>query len=376
MTWNSSGASSMSSYLTTALGGPPALLPALLGLRLVTETRFGKLEPYSLHDRLATRASNTRQLEFAPAVPSAAAALDAATVSISSGSRFSKAAAAAGAEACDSVSSLVIPHLLLPPKAGACGLSDALIRLQELCCAGVAGKLAGDRSGLLMHTPATLAKLVIGLAGRVELQLGEQEAAAAAAAGVEGRDRSSSGGVMQLLQQLPHHWQLQPPFQLAWQAAWQWLLQAMPAAGKSSAADPQQGSGSSSSSSAGQTSEQQLKGCATPPLVYSGTMQPTGIQLTATPMLRLVLLTKSALAKLQHAGSSSSRLYEAQQLQQALPGTVVAAVAAAVGAFFAVDDALSSGKELGPGVAVIDSVAVAVDAKLPDARPVQVRQHM
>lgn len=159
MTWSSSGASNMAEYLSFALGGPPALLPTLLGLRLVSDLRFGRPEPYSLHDRVATRSSNTRHLEFAPAVASAVAALDAQGAASSSSSSSNQrvnlhpgvaAAAAAAATSTPATSGLslplVVPDLVLPPQPAACGLSDALLSLGKLCCATCGGQFERDRS--------------------------------------------------------------------------------------------------------------------------------------------------------------------------------------------------------------------------------------
>jgi hypothetical protein len=332
--------------------------------------RFGKLEPYSLNDRAATRSSNTRQLEFAPAGASATAALlAAAAAGSSSNSRQGKAAAAtssnfaaaaAGVDLC-SAECIAQPTLLLPlQQQGKCALSDALSSLQDLCCATLAaGKFAHDRSGLLMHTPATFAGLVMGLASRVKLQLADNAATATASAAT-----SSCSDEMQLTRQLPEQWQLPPPFQVAWRAAWQWLLHAVPAAATDT---------SSSSSAAGHRAaqQQQQQQEATQPLMYSGSMRPSGFDDTPTPVLRLILLTTDALARLQQDN------HKLQMLQQLMTNTAAAAAATAIRVFSKVDDALRGvmkvGVEFWSGIAVIDSVAVTLDAQEPDVRPMQVR---
>jgi hypothetical protein len=253
--------------------------------------------------------------------------------------------------------------VLLPLKAqGKGALSDALRNLQDLCCASVAGKFEGDRSGLLMHTPATLARLVMGLASRVQLRLGDNTAAAAAA-GCVGTS-SSSSSVMQLLQQLPEHWPLQPPFQVAWRAAWQWLLHA-------TSETPTESSSSSSSSTADHTASQQQQQQATQVVGYSGSMRPSGFDTTPTPVLRLILLSRDALARLTEGDG------KVQLLNQLMGNTAAAAAATAIRVFSIVDDALKGQKsdvDLESGIAVVDSVAVALEAQEPDTRPMQVRK--
>jgi hypothetical protein len=234
-----------------------------------------------------------------------------------------------------------------------------------------------------MHTPATLAKLVMGLATRVQLQLGDtptaQGAAAAAAAGKGGvsesstNSSSSSDRSTELLQQLPQHWQLQPHFQLAWRASWQWMLH-MPAA---AAAAADNGTGNllhSSSSSVQEGSAQQVQrsGSAATPFAYTGSMEPIGELDNPTPLLRVVLLTDAAVARLLRDKSISRTVHH---LQRALRKPAMAA-AGKVGAYTVVHDALIAGKDVGPGVAVIDSVTVVADAQAPDTRPMQVSKHL
>jgi hypothetical protein len=261
---------------------------------------------------------------------------------------------------CSENECLTQPTLLLPlqPK-GACVLSDALRSLQELCCASVAGKYEGDRSGLLMHTPATLARLVMGLASRVKLQLGDKATAAAAAANaVSG---SSSSSESSLLRQLPEQWQLQHPFQVAWRAAWQGLLHASPAAATNI----------SSSGAGHRAAQQQQQEAAKQPLVYSSSMRPSGFDETPTPVLRIILMTTEVLARLQQGDR------KLQMVQQAMSIPAAAAAMTAIRVFSKVDDALkgvkSVSREFWSGIAVVDSVAVTVDAQEPDRRPMQVR---
>lgn len=85
MIWQNSGQTTMPAYLAKSFGGSSSLLPTLTGLRLCTDTRFGRPEPYSQNDRVATRASNTRHLQFAPAGACAHATLSCSYVTAAAG---------------------------------------------------------------------------------------------------------------------------------------------------------------------------------------------------------------------------------------------------------------------------------------------------
>jgi hypothetical protein len=163
----------MPAYLSKSFGGSTSLVPTLAGLRLVTDTRFGKPEPYSQHAVLATRASNTRHLQFAPAIPCAHAAI---TCCASSADVANSCAGGSWQQQQQEVP-LAAPLVSLPLKGSSSGSGDlaaALLRLQQLCCLEVSEAMAtANHSDMVLQTSATLARLVAAavLSGRLQLQL-------------------------------------------------------------------------------------------------------------------------------------------------------------------------------------------------------------
>jgi hypothetical protein len=245
------------------------MLPTLAGLRLCTDTRFGKPEPYSQYDRVATRASNTRHLQFAPAAACAHSALAWCSSPVAAPGRGA-VNSCQGAEGLP----LAAPVVSIPPNASgnSTSLEAALSRLQDLCCHGcceprvVSGAICSD---LVLETTASLARLVATavLAGRLQLHLNAISTATTTTIG------SSSSSTWAQLARVPEVWVLPARHKLAWRSAWHWLLQAAPGASATAA-----GSNHDDMNSPRQHCWQQQQQLPARPLVFTGFLQPTSLR--------------------------------------------------------------------------------------------------
>jgi len=304
MIWTNGGDTNLPSYLARSFGGSSSLLPTLAGLWLCSDTSFGRPEPFSRHDMLASRSSNTRHLQFAPAAASAQAAIARACLAGRAGSSELLAA----------------PVVAIPPVASSGGqkepgLADALLRLQDLCCLKNVALTQAMGCDLILQTSASLARLVAGacVSGRLKLQLTNTSSSSGSSS-----SSSTSSCVWQQLGQLVTAWPLAPRYKLAWKAAWHWLLQAAQddAAAATATRNGQANSmdsedpaaaAAAAAAAAGPASNAQQQQLPPPPrpLVFTGMLQPSSGSIAArmspTPELAVLLITEAAAAELMSA---------------------------------------------------------------------------
>ncbi len=343
----------MQEYLSQALGGPPTLLPTLLGLRLVTDLRWGRPTPLSVMQRLMVQAEDDRVLEFAPAI---------CTTGDSSSSSNSS-----------SSSCFARPTVQLPTagrssgsgdQGALSGISKALLQLQTLCCRQrVTDKQKLDRSGLLLCTPTTLGLALASVHRHAAWQLPGGTAGAAGASRSAATDSDDMNGSLAVLRQVCEAWPVPPPFRLTWRATCSWMLSGLRCGNQ--ARTGRHAGDSMSSSTEGR--ESSSAAYVEPPVLWTGKLQLIGTE-CPTPTLRLLLVEQSAMQRAASSGSGKGA--------SALPSFGVPlfdAIAAAVqkdcGAVLHIMQRLESGSGGLEGVHVVDHLHV----RLPKDGPLQVR---
>lgn len=406
MTWVMGGDKSLPAYLQRSFGGSPSLLPSLTGLRLCTDTRFGSLEPYSMHHRVVAPAANTRYLQFAPAVASAGAMLAMSLAGSSSGNSHDvvtggdiSSSRSGSGESCQAAD-IASPVLSIPPEVRSSSpsrdpsLSEALLRLQDLCCLQNAMRSGAMGCEVELQTSASLARLIAAacLSGRVQLQLpGSNSSSSSRSDCAASSDSSSSSCVWQQLTQVVTAWTALPQgYQLAWRATWAWLLQAAPAPAPASApAGPSCAAGGPSDapsklpgSSRRTPQQQQLP--PPRPLVFTGYMQPnsgSGVgHMCPTPELAVLLITESAAPAIINApvfgdsmGAGGAGMLQAMQWASAAGQlhhmSMIPAFMHACGLWVQGKDVPAAAAD---GVSVLDNIVVVPDPEHPQTKPMKV----